>query len=118
MKRSFTELENSENDTICSDCDESIENQPEELFEKNDNDIFNDDVLEIIKKVKVNNSLTCNSPMEIPYYSSNLFQEVCFFCGLKEPPVSTNYVKDEFYFYCNDYELIVKKTKTKFLKKN
>ena len=93
----------SENDTVCSDYGESIENQSE-LFEKNDNDDVSndDDVLEIIKKVKVNDSLTCNSPMEIPYYSSNLFQEVCFSCGLKEPPVSTTYVKDEFYFYCND----------------
>ncbi|CAJ0649307.1 14411_t:CDS:2 [Entrophospora sp. SA101] len=47
MKRSFTELEeDSENDTICSDYNGSIENQSG-LFDKND-------VLEIIKKIRVN----------------------------------------------------------------
>nr|CAG8640122.1 8051_t:CDS:2 [Entrophospora candida] len=60
------------NDSLFSDYDESIENQSE-LFEKNDNDVSNnDDVLEIIKKVKVNDSLTWNSPMKVPCYSSNL----------------------------------------------
>ncbi|CAG8527913.1 23233_t:CDS:2 [Rhizophagus irregularis] len=31
--------------------------------------------LPVVKVTTVNNTLTCNSPIEIPYYSSGLFKE-------------------------------------------
>ena len=29
-------------------------------------------------------ALTCDSPMEIPYYACKLYEELCFNCGLVE----------------------------------
>ena len=40
-----------------------------------------DDAKEIFKKVKVDDGLTCINPTEISYYSSGLFEEICFQCG-------------------------------------
>ncbi|GES76157.1 hypothetical protein GLOIN_2v1489433 [Rhizophagus clarus] len=36
-----------------------------------------------LNSIEISNleSLTCNSPMEIPYYSSGLFEDICFQCG-------------------------------------
>ena len=35
----------------------------------------------IFNKVFINKRLTCQSPMEIPYYSSFPLEPLCFFCG-------------------------------------
>jgi len=77
-------------DTIQYTCDDSFENLANSRIEmesiddsgSGDNENSeNDDVGEIFKKVKVNDSLTYNHPMEVSYYSSGLFEEICFKCG-------------------------------------
>ena len=49
-------------DTIQYICGDSFENLDE-----------SDDVGEIFKKVKIDDSLLCDRPMEVAYYSSGLF---------------------------------------------
>ncbi|GBC25997.2 hypothetical protein GLOIN_2v1731397 [Rhizophagus irregularis DAOM 181602=DAOM 197198] len=39
--------------------------------------------------IHVNNTLTCNSPIEIPYYSSGLFKEALVLTCVKENVGST-----------------------------
>ena len=65
-----------------------------------------DDVSKLFKKVKVNNSLACNSPMEIPYYSSGLFEDICFQCR-KIPENEESDNVEEKYYYCNEYYITV-----------
>ena len=61
--------------------------------------------------VKVNNTLTCNSPVEVPYYSSRLFKEVlCFNCGV-ECEEEYNYGK--YYPYYEDCNALVDSKKRK-----
>ena len=61
--------------------------------------------------VKVNNTLTCNSLIEISYYSSGLFKEtLCFNCGV-ECEEHTNY--GEYFPYCEDCNTLVKNKKRK-----
>ena len=42
-------------------------------------------------------NVTCESPMEIPYYSSKLFKNVCFYCGRERSLMPSNV---EFYPQC------------------
>ena len=42
-------------------------------------------------------NLTCESPMEIPYYSSKLFKNLCFYCGRERNRIQSNI---EFYPQC------------------
>ncbi|POG73099.1 hypothetical protein GLOIN_2v1828214, partial [Rhizophagus irregularis DAOM 181602=DAOM 197198] len=61
----------------------------------------NDSMKKLFSIVKVNNTLTCNSPIEIPYYSSRLFKEVlCFNCGVECEEHNTNH--GEYFPYCED----------------
>uniref|UniRef100_U9TKM5 Uncharacterized protein n=1 Tax=Rhizophagus irregularis (strain DAOM 181602 / DAOM 197198 / MUCL 43194) TaxID=747089 RepID=U9TKM5_RHIID len=62
-----------------------------------------------ISSSKVNNTLTCNSPIEILYYSSKLFKEsLCFNCGA-ECEEENNY--GEYFPYCEDCSASVKNKK-------
>ena len=59
--------------------------------------------------VKVNNALTCNSPIEVSYYSSGLFKEaLCFNCGV-ECKEHINY--SEYFPYCEECNTLVKNKK-------
>ncbi|CAB5355433.1 unnamed protein product [Rhizophagus irregularis] len=61
----------------------------------------NDSMKKLFSIVKVNNTLTCNSPIEIPYYSSRLFKEVLYFnCGVECEEHNTNH--GEYFPYCED----------------
>ena len=42
-------------------------------------------------------NLTSESPMEIPYYSSKLFKNLCFYCGSERNLIQSNI---EFYPQC------------------
>ncbi|GES83192.1 uncharacterized protein LOC105330322 [Rhizophagus clarus] len=59
------------------------------------------------------NSLTCNSPMEIPYYSSGLFEDICFQCGKipeegdEESNNQVNIEEGWYYYYCNECYITV-----------
>ena len=35
----------------------------------------------ILEMLDCRENLTCESPMEIPYYSSKLYENLCFYCG-------------------------------------
>src|SRR5438045_7228635 len=74
----------------------------------------NDSMKKLLSIVKVNNTLACSSPMEIPYYSSGLFNKevLCFNCGI-ECEEQHNY--DGYFPYCEDCNISVenKKRRTK-----
>ncbi|GBB98408.1 hypothetical protein RclHR1_03220001, partial [Rhizophagus clarus] len=71
-----------------------------------DSNDINDSMKKLFSIVKVNNTLTCNSPIEISYYSSGLFKEtLCFNCGV-ECEEHTNY--GEYFPYCEDCNTLVK----------
>ncbi|PKK56703.1 hypothetical protein RhiirC2_799469 [Rhizophagus irregularis] len=68
-----------------------------------------DSLKKLFSIVKVNNTLTCNSPIEIPYYSSKLFKESLYFnCGA-ECKEKNNY--GEYFPYCEDCSASVKNKK-------
>ncbi|CAB4486415.1 unnamed protein product [Rhizophagus irregularis] len=68
-----------------------------------------DSLKKLFSIVKVNNTLTCNSPIEILYYSSKLFKEsLCFNCGA-ECEEENNY--GEYFPYCEDCSASVKNKK-------
>ncbi|CAG8843524.1 25695_t:CDS:2, partial [Gigaspora margarita] len=52
-------------------------NNPEEDTE----DVISDPIQKIFKNVFVNDSWTCNSPVEKPYYLASIYSEVCYLCG-------------------------------------
>ncbi|GES91916.1 uncharacterized protein LOC111136195 [Rhizophagus clarus] len=99
-------------DTIQYVCGDSFNTLADTEVSNNNDDYESDNVNEIFEKVKINNSLTCNSPMEIPYYSSGLFEDICFQCG-KIPEEgdeeSNNQVNIEegYYYYCNECYITV-----------
>jgi hypothetical protein len=66
-------------------------------------DDTNDSMKNLFSTVKINNTLTCNSPIEIPYYSSGLFKEaLCFNCGV-ECEGHNNF--GEYFPYCEDCDM-------------
>ncbi|CAG8607267.1 33064_t:CDS:2, partial [Gigaspora margarita] len=46
--------------------------------------VLEDPIQKIFEKVFVNNSWSCNSPVEKPYYSARIYPIVCYQCGSKE----------------------------------
>ena len=69
-----------------------------------------DDVGEIFKKVKVDDGLLCSNSTEVSYYSSGLFEEICFQCG-KVPEDESNESDrvnvNEGYYYCDECYITV-----------
>jgi len=67
----------------------------------------------LVSIVKVNNTLTCDSPMEIPYYSSGLLTKeiLCFNCGI-ECEEGHNYDND-YFPYCEDCNVSIENKKRK-----
>ncbi|GES82304.1 hypothetical protein GLOIN_2v1489433 [Rhizophagus clarus] len=67
-----------------------------------------------LNSIEISNleSLTCNSPMEIPYYSSGLFEDICFQCekipkeGDEESNNQVN-IEEGYYYYCNECYITV-----------
>ncbi|CAG8457754.1 24796_t:CDS:2 [Gigaspora rosea] len=66
-----------ENENEINKIDDTCSNNPEEDTE----DVISDPVQKIFKNVFVNDSWTCNSPVEKPYYSASIYPEVCYLCG-------------------------------------
>ncbi|GBC09809.1 hypothetical protein RclHR1_09120006 [Rhizophagus clarus] len=58
-------------DTIQYMCEDSFDTLADTEVSNNNDDYESNNVSKIFEKVKINNSLTCNSPMEIPYSSEN-----------------------------------------------
>ncbi|CAG8541736.1 21527_t:CDS:2, partial [Racocetra persica] len=73
------------NDTANEKTSES-ENRSEKKFTKGDH------IYEFFQRVFVNDSWSCASPIEKPYYSAGIFPVVCFLCGNKNitTPVKEN----------------------------
>ena len=38
----------------------------------------------VLQKVFTRTNLTCSSPIELPYYSNNIHEPLCFHCGSEE----------------------------------
>ena len=87
---------------------------------ESENNNENDNIGKIFEKVKVNNSITCNSTMEIPYYSSGLFEDICFQCGKipEEDDNEPNNQEEGYYYYCEECYVTVanKKRQSKDVK--
>ena len=105
-------------DTIqytCGDSFEALASSNKET-ENVDENIENDDIGKIFENVKVDDKLSCNNPMEISYYSSGLFEEICFQCG-KVPEDECDEsnrvnVNETYYYYCDEcYATISNKKK-------
>ena len=105
-------------DTIqytCGDSFEALANSRTEMEnveqDINDENSEHDDVGEIFKKVKVDDGLLCSNPTEISYYSSGLFEEICFQCG-KVPEDEYDEsdrvkVNEGYYYYCSECYMTV-----------
>jgi hypothetical protein len=70
----------------------------------------NDPMKKLFSIAKVDNTLICNSPIEIPYYSSELFSKdaLCFNCG-----VECEEQHDNFFPYCEDCNISVENKEKK-----
>ncbi|GES84620.1 hypothetical protein GLOIN_2v1782174 [Rhizophagus clarus] len=73
-----------------------------------------------LNSIEISNlvSLTCNSLMEIPYYSSGLFEDICFQCGKipEEGDEESNNqvnIEEEYYYYYNECYITVDSKKRK-----
>ncbi|GBC07462.1 hypothetical protein RclHR1_07490007 [Rhizophagus clarus] len=89
----------------------------------NNNDYESDNVSKIFEKVKINNSLPCNSPTKIPYYLSGLFEDICFQCEKipKEGDEKSNNqvnIEEGYYYYCNECYITVDSKKEEIGKLN
>ncbi|CAI2177383.1 15060_t:CDS:2 [Funneliformis geosporum] len=63
----------------CEECDKNANSTNVQ-----DSNSTNNSMKKLFSNVKVDNTLTCNSPIEVSYYSSELFKEaLCFNCGLE-----------------------------------
>ena len=96
-------------DTIqytCGDSFEALKNSSIEMENVGDENSESDEVGNIFENVKVDDKLMCSNPMEVSYYSSGLFEDICFQCG-KVPDdefdeserVSVN---ETYYHYCDE----------------
>jgi hypothetical protein len=103
-----------EENSLDVDDDTVNEDSNNDKWENVEEEIDSDNISNLFLKVKVNNALTCNSPMEIPYYTCKLYEELCFNCGLVERKEGEG-LNDNNYFYCEECNPIVseKKRKTK-----
>ena len=110
-------------DTIQYTCDDTFEALAKEVEnvgqnESNINDDENnenDDVGEIFTKVKVDDGLLCSNPTEVSYYSSGVFEEICFQCG-KVPEDESNESdrvneNEGGYYYCSECYITVSNKK-------
>ena len=72
--------ENERNESEDSDNEESDNDEEEEPKEK-EAEKEEDSIREIFSRVFVNDSWSCASQVEKPYYSAGIFPDVCFECG-------------------------------------
>ena len=102
---------------ICGDSFENLGDSKTEIENIEQNDSNNsdensdennesDDVGEIFKKVKVDDGLLCDRPMEVAYYSSGLFENICFQYG-KVPENECDEsnkvsINEGYYYYCDE----------------
>jgi len=109
-------------DTIQYTCDDSFEALANSRIEMknveqdiNDENSEYDDVGEIFKKVKVDDELLCSNPTEISYYSSGLFEEICFQCEKvsedKYDESDRVKINERYYYYCSKCYMIVSEKK-------
>ena len=89
-----TEDENDKDQENIDEEDDCNENEPEDLDdmdEELDNNM-GDSIHELFSRVFVNNSWSCASQVEKPYYSAGIYPDVCIECGSLEVNRTT---KDE-----------------------
>jgi hypothetical protein len=91
---------------ICGDSFEALANSSTVMENISNEDGQSDDVGRIFENVKVDDKLACNNPMEVSYYSSGLFEDICFQCGKipeDECDESTRVSMNEvYYYYCDE----------------
>ncbi|CAG8449114.1 2639_t:CDS:2 [Scutellospora calospora] len=104
MKKNINKEVNEEkNDSTESES--SDDEKPDEIAEESDENIEEPDtvaknsIYELFLKVFVNDSLTCTTEIEKPYYSARIYPDVCIHCGCLDISNSENE-----YPHCNDYE--------------
>jgi len=74
--------------------EEPEEEEPEEEEPENEEpEKEEDSICEIFSRVFVNDSWSCASQVEKPYYSAGIYPDVCFECG--SPEVTINVTKGE-----------------------
>ena len=56
----------------------------------------NPKVNSVLQKTFVRANLNCTSTMEVPFYSSNVFADVCFQCGESVPQATPQSDKDAY----------------------
>ena len=64
----------------------------------------------VLEVLHCRENLICESPMAIPYYSSKLFKNLCFYCGRERNLMPTNI---EFYPQCTSCQSKTKAQETK-----
>lgn len=84
------ENERDEPEDLDNEDEESGNNEEEEPVEEPEKE--EDSIREIFSRVFVNDSWSCASQVEKPYYSAGIFPDVCFECGSLEV---TNVAKGE-----------------------
>ncbi|CAB4425838.1 unnamed protein product [Rhizophagus irregularis] len=72
--------ENERNEPEDSDNEEEFDNDKEES-EEEEPEKEEDTIREIFSRVFVNDSWSCASQVEKPYYLAGIFPDVCFECG-------------------------------------
>ncbi|CAG8576325.1 16544_t:CDS:2, partial [Racocetra fulgida] len=75
----FQDVENSMNDDDDSDINDTEDYDDKSLTEQNVNSGLS--LKALFSRVFVNAKLTCSTPIEVLYFSSRLYPDVCFQCG-------------------------------------
>src|SRR3954453_11221546 len=82
-----TEDENNKDQEIIDEEDDCNENEQYEPAEDLDDmeeeldDNMEDSIRELFSRVFVNNSWSCASQIEKPYYSAGIYSDICIECG-------------------------------------
>ncbi|CAG8841046.1 952_t:CDS:2, partial [Gigaspora margarita] len=87
------ELQSADEDMIIGSSgpiERSANKRPNETKVRSKRESTKDPIYELFQRVFVNDSWSCVSPIEKPYYSAGIFPIVCFLCGSKNVTKPTN----------------------------
>ena len=99
-KNTMEDIDDDNEDTIVNEDDNMHKYQ--EDYNKN-----NDPVKKLFQVVFVNAKNTCNSQIEIPYFSIGIYSNICYRCGEKEDLIQ----EDSYFLYCKICEVEVTNNK-------
>ncbi|CAG8760376.1 1589_t:CDS:1, partial [Racocetra persica] len=85
------ELDENKDDYQSGQDDDNYNTKFRDPEDASTKDATNNPIQELFNHVFVNNSLTCISPIEKPYYSAKIYLDICHLCGSsKIPNVATS----------------------------